>query len=156
MEHPWLLRSHFKDLFLHIIHWKENNSVCTLSKRNGNQANTSLKSCHNAKWCKANAVLSPLGRLTSSHDWRIMRTHWMKTRCFCLQYYNNPFSFFLIQTHGQNLQIYRSLFATTSHSGRNLKGRQLREHFLEESTYNLRFCVRGRRVHEKQTFEKQF
>lgn len=84
MEHPgfYILILKFFCLFFYTLYTekknkKKNQTVCTLSERNGNQANTSLTSYHNAKWCKANAVLSPLGRLKTA-VWGLMLTQWLE------------------------------------------------------------------------------
>lgn len=73
----WILPPHLKIFFsffsfFYTLYTEKRNklknqTVCTLSERNGNQANT-LTSYHNAKRCKANAVLST--RQTESSHFR--------------------------------------------------------------------------------------
>lgn len=133
---------------------KKNQTVCTLSERNGNQANTSLTSYHNAKWCKANAVLSPLGRLKTA-VWGLMLTQWLKHAASVLlrlesilQY---PLELFLYK---HTVRIHKYILILICKSVAIWRESQKVKNFwnfffLEESTCDSRFCVRGSRVRKK-------
>lgn len=95
-------------------------------------------------------------------DWEQLRdvftlTQWLKHAASVslrlksiLQY---PLKLFWYKRYGQNSQLY---LHPRLHAGHNLAGISNVENFwnfffLEESTCDLRFCVRGSRVHEKAT-----